>query len=667
MTRTAKAVFTTSDGTGPQGTVTFGQNSISEKTYVQVDLKNLDGTSENYHVHMLPLSDDEAECSETGGHFNPTSAPYPCVDMEDAQVNGTACEYGDLSGKHGSLLNHKAVITSYWDSFVPLFGVNSIIGRSVVIHDAGNNRIACANIDFIGTTYKSVAMFSTASQADLTGFITFTQIEENGVMGETSVFAELVDSNDVTSVGHKWHVHQYEVNASGALNGCSSTDTGGHYDPYGVLSNANYATDCAANQMKCEVGDLYNKGGALSIGTNLFYTDINLPVTKTVGSMPGIGARSVVVHDANLAAGRYRCATIHFLGKFSPRKAVATFDVANVATGTMTFTQTNSNSPTLVQLDLKELNAAGGYHVHQFPVTDGCGASSTGGHYNPTGASGTCNSSAVARSNNNCEIGDLSGKHGSLSIGSVVATSYWDQYLPLFGDESILGRSIVIHNTNGARVACADINFMGVTLNSRATFVDPQPVTGSITLTQIEGSTETQVFVNLKKNDNSDTADHKWHVHENALPVAAATAADACSADSVGGHYDPYSVLANNPTNYAADCDENQFACEVGDLVNKNMKISFTGGGFAKQMYTDLQLPVENSETDKPGIGGRSILLHDAASAGTRFTCATVVHTPNSASSSLENWEIGLIAAGVAVAIIVVVVFVVMRQRKLSA
>lgn len=43
------------------------------------------------------------------------------------------------------------------------------------------------------------------------------------------------------------------------------------------------------------------------------------------------------------------------------------------------------------------------------------------------------------------EMGDLSGKFGTLDNHTIYKTTYNDTMLPLFGPRSILGRSIVIH------------------------------------------------------------------------------------------------------------------------------------------------------------------------------------------------------------------------------
>lgn len=65
---------------------------------------------------------------------------------------GTFDEYeiGDLSAKYGSFLNRNERVYSSSDWNLPLFGKNSVVGRSMVIHHLksdGNKRWVCRNID----------------------------------------------------------------------------------------------------------------------------------------------------------------------------------------------------------------------------------------------------------------------------------------------------------------------------------------------------------------------------------------------------------------------------------------------------------------------------------------------------------------------------------------
>lgn len=72
---------------------------------------------------------------------------------------GTDDEYevGDLSGKYGSFLNLSVVTKSVVDYNLPMFGRNSIQGRSILIHRKEKNaRWVCSNLKPVvdaGTTF----------------------------------------------------------------------------------------------------------------------------------------------------------------------------------------------------------------------------------------------------------------------------------------------------------------------------------------------------------------------------------------------------------------------------------------------------------------------------------------------------------------------------------
>jgi hypothetical protein len=119
-----------------------------------------------------------------------------------------------------------------------------------------------------------------------------------------------------------------------------------------------------------------------------------------------------------------------------------------------------------VQLSLSGLaKQAGQYHVHVTPIAGGvasgqeCSVASVGGHFNPRGVVGTCDSSKPST----CEVGDLSGKHGSLIGLETVDTSYSDDSIVLSGGEMVVGRSIVIHKNDGtnSRWVCANVVWKG--------------------------------------------------------------------------------------------------------------------------------------------------------------------------------------------------------------
>uniref|UniRef100_A0A3B5PSD2 Superoxide dismutase copper/zinc binding domain-containing protein n=1 Tax=Xiphophorus maculatus TaxID=8083 RepID=A0A3B5PSD2_XIPMA len=135
---------------GIKGYFIFRQASPFDVTQLSVNLTNLRELVGPYHVHNFPVpSVRSGQCSNdnVGGHWNPfavdtTSPTYP------AGPGSTHDKYeiGDLSAKHMSLSGRSAFDMTFTDFNLPLFGQNSIVGRSVVIHLVNSDRYACANI-----------------------------------------------------------------------------------------------------------------------------------------------------------------------------------------------------------------------------------------------------------------------------------------------------------------------------------------------------------------------------------------------------------------------------------------------------------------------------------------------------------------------------------------
>ena len=182
-----------------------------------------------------------------------------------------------------------------------------------------------------------------------------------------------------------------------------------------------------------------------------------------------IVGRSIVIHSA-ADGGRWVCADIVAKGGAAAPAPVgepyalaeAVFDMKGV-TGSITFSQRHSGGDTVLTLALEGLKEmAKDYHVHTKPLDQTaaslCSADSVGGHFNPFNvdyAQTQCNPSRLAT----CEVGDLSGKHGTLSdLYRVPSTVILDPQIRLSGRTSIVGRSIVIHSAaDGGRWVCADI------------------------------------------------------------------------------------------------------------------------------------------------------------------------------------------------------------------
>ena len=390
----------------------------------------------------------------TGGHYDPLGVGDAPGYRDDCAADPARCEVGDLSGRHGRLTASPSP-AQFTDPALSLFGVFSVVGRSIVIHDENGTRLLCANIGY--PTTEGGVLYS-QFRDEFAGNIYFRQhgTSAGGDGSSASVYVDLVRYNESapTSEGHNWHVHESPINPGGD---CSSA--GSHYNPRGVdASSEDYPLLCnTTSHASCEVGDLSSKGAPLSVVdgvSKLFYTDTDLPL---VGGGISIVDRSVVIHGANRAPERISCTN---LTTFNPLEAVAYFNESGV-TGNIRFVQTTPFDATQIVLSLTGLGGRaemfGIYEAPRGPPSSRqpCGVGFTGLRYNPTGveASGAFNTSDAF------EVGDLSGKFRDLTDQNDVSESFVDPNVPLFGSFNVIGRSVVICGDDmvGSRWLCADI------------------------------------------------------------------------------------------------------------------------------------------------------------------------------------------------------------------
>ncbi len=429
--------------------------------HTQTGLSLHDDTLFQWHVHQypFPLNGLPSPCGVaiTGGHYDPLGANSNQPYSQNCAQDPNNCEIGDLSGKFG-LLNisqSDPVTAQYIDPTLSLHGVYSIIGRSIVVHLSSGTRLVCANIDYpqdTDTAQSDILISSFRSQ--FTGYVHFRGHTDSNT---SSVYTNLLRvAGSSTSTGHNWHVHESPLD----VNGTDCSIAGPHYNPLNAdVSSSNYSTLCnPTSQENCEIGDLSNKGSPYSVVDRVakqFYTDLSLPLA---GDMLYIVNRSIVIHQEDRGGPRISCAN---LTRFTPLEAVVNFN-ENGIIGNIRFSQLSLFDHTFVTLDLRGLaGMAGGYHVHVLPVPPEGPQRCTlaAGHWNPTGV---VYNTSITRplTSDEYEIGDLSGKFGGLGGLSESMATYSDPNVPLFGLYSIVGRSVVIHRSDGSRVACANIELI---------------------------------------------------------------------------------------------------------------------------------------------------------------------------------------------------------------
>ena len=452
-----------------------------------------------WHIHQYPFTNgQESPCSysSVGGHYDPFKANENSNYISDCQPqNKSLCEVGDLSGKFGKL-NSSVTSFSFPDSDLSLHGQYSIIGRSVVLHYSNGSRYVCANID-LKDGGDTIVAYVPLRGVSIFGDILISEYSNNA----TLVYSKLFNTVPA-SINHNWHIHSNIISS-----GCSSAE--GHYNPSDISTDGNYSTLCSIETpAQCEVGDLSGKGGTLNFVNNfgrILYTDTNLPYTPKNGAT--IANRSIVVHERDSGPKRIACGNIV---ETIVRQASARFNGERGIHGIIKFKQASPFSSTEVDIKLNGTSCVSEYYVYETPpgenvqVYEKCLSKYTGNIWN-------------ANSTSQDRIGDLSGKNGLL-IGDSYNDTFADLNIPLFGNNSIVGRSVVLlHHQNSSEWVCAQIVYDTPTVEVTAriiisglpvlfTFVQPANDPFADTTITITTALETNTSSSSTASSQSSTA-----------------------------------------------------------------------------------------------------------------------------------------------------------------
>jgi len=441
------------------GKLEFIQNGEYE-TAVIGELSVADGTTGtisdvSWHIAKGTVSALDGTCIDDSLTilFNPTDQPEgTCTPQQH-----TACRMGDLTTKLGNIKIGSAGSETLF--FIDTgIDVSDVVNHALVVHKNGGIK-GCTNIMFNGPL-NFHAKFTPAKHMDIDGAITFKQ--------QTPYHPTTVGVN-LKGLGKRvkaYHVHQYPT----ADNTCSPRMAGGHLNPYNVVQN-NSPPPKNGTVDEYEMGDISGKFGYLTAMTtyNLSVADLNLPL---YGPHTILG-RSVVIHENDITNSRYVCANIKPVQGMM-LKGLANFTANNYSSvdGYIQLHQwklpNNIYTPTVIIVQVSNQNGLKtldhNWHVHETFVNhnkDKTMCTSVGPHFNPhrvnvakPAYSNQCSGEHPYR----CEVGDNSAKCGTYNINNHKRLLV-DVATPLYGCNTVLGRSFTLHKKSkaAARLACANI------------------------------------------------------------------------------------------------------------------------------------------------------------------------------------------------------------------
>ncbi|XP_074600091.1 superoxide dismutase family protein Rsod [Brevipalpus obovatus] len=634
---TPKEVKALVDMDGVKGYIGFSQSFPTDPTIVTIKLENNRHRGYFLHVHQFPVpprmtaDDDLCSINAIGPVYNPTKVNTQGSRPLNGQ--GTADQYmiGDLSGKHGHLLDDDKgnVMQIHVDLKLPLFGRNSIIGRSLAINKADGSTWVCATIGYPGPMITAVARF----HFPVVGSVIMRQ-EVDKPRTETTVLVDLSysDGSGNDTVDHKWEIHEKFPGLDFYNWSSRCVSTGDVFNPHKIGSTRNYAKECSfQNPLRCVIGDLTAKSNhQLSIaghrGSTLvkfFYTDPTLPLSGSTSIM----GRSLVIfdeHGPKQRGNRLGCTTIRALHPLTASVRHWTGSKTKLS-GSIVFNQASVNDPTNGKIDLLGLEKqASGFHIHEVRVPEDrefpCSQDSVYDHFNPLNLDSSVTPYPGVGSSDQYPVGDLSGKLGTLDDKDSRRCEYIDTNLPLHGQHSIIGRSIVIHKKEkGNRWICGTVEADERNRGAReivaiASFDDPQHlVSGFVRFRQYEfkdgAVSDTWLEIDLKHQgayNRNVTSGHKWAIFVNQVGADAFLTDKKTRCIAGGFRWNPYFVDSErNRDLYAKDCSPlNPLRCELGDLSGRNGPLTIGG---KRTVMSDINLPLVGYGS----IMSRSLVIFD--------------------------------------------------------
>ncbi|EDQ86038.1 uncharacterized protein MONBRDRAFT_33987 [Monosiga brevicollis MX1] len=648
MPRVAEAYF---DLGNVRGLVTFTQDGPTNPVSVSAEMYVASGswTYTNAGLRVVEtavatLADgaglSTAMCADTGDVFAPTGAGTGSC----SQSVPSACAAGDLRGKHGSFstpvynsdIGKYVASMSLVDNDITLFGQHSIVGRALALVNSGTAKISCANIRATGP-YDTISAKLHGSVAGVAHFSRprFWTTDE--------VFVTLDLTQRVSGGSVAWSLNE----ANGDC-GCAQAR-----DVWAQTGAAECTPGQDATHTTCGYGDMSGKHGyltSLTRGRHRYsFTDMNLPWTELAG-------KSIVVYNDFAASSRVACGT---LTPLQDRVAYGVV-VQSGITVNVTMSQNGPMAPLQIKLDAYDLAGIDRLQILQAGALAQANADdvveltcSTGGNmYNPF-AKATC-SSLRFQSDDNCAIGDFSGRFTTAEDLVEMQHVYTDRFLSLYGPATVAGRAFTLLGSAilaapyeayrnkpfvcanlrpAATVAGGDPAFV-TQPGAHAVFDDAEaPFTGEVVFEPLYDDvlSELQISVRLSLTDASILT--AWYIGDatscdNPASLTTVFNPDEINAASICGTYDA------------------QLGCAAGDLTSKHG----TPSGSVFGQFVDRELVLDGAR----GIMNRVLVLqYSAASTGsaTRLCAPIVPHgrsvvTDPDDTSMDAHYDLGLAIIG---------------------
>ena len=355
----------------------------------------------------------------------------------------------------------------------------------------------------------------------------------------TSIMVNLTGINETLT----WSIQQLPMIYNGNADmSCSASAVGELFDPMMAMKSGDYNGTCSLSKdtrfEACAIGDLTGLLGSLDANTaQQNYTNQNLMIPM-MGPYSIMG-RTLVLYSGNASKA---CALI------TPTQSILTavgYFKAPVA-GSVYLRQVEEHSDTTVFANLFYVNDAELQKQFHWQIQASTSCNNLSAIFNPDN---TDRKNCSQKRHENCPIGDLTSKHGNVTVSmatksqSKTKSAFTDTNLPLSGDNSVIGKAIVLFSTDDPQTPFACAHIMKV--KPKVVKVSFKPdvhdgVSGIFKISQASpfdpSITEIDV-TGLKKESQG------YHVHNYPMPWQMHyTGMESCAGGNLGGHWNPFGV-----------------------------------------------------------------------------------------------------------------------------
>lgn len=621
------------------GKVEIRENE-QDTTLIQVNLYHLKSKLTTRHDWKILASDilDDSRHIDKCKYLSAVLDPDNNGETDCRKESPEKCPIGDLTKKHGQLQIaglEKSTRSSYVDSNLPTSALSGFRSVFLVIYEAGQTQgkiLTCAQLKLA----KSRAVEAEFNMLGVRGNV---RIEQRHYTEPTLISYNLfgLEGNIKSMV-----IRDLPVDGSVGASTCSSL--GSIFNPYSAPIPTTF-NELVKSYDSIPAGNLSLKHGDLSVIDSEYedhYSDEYVDISLQLYGSQTIAGRSMVIQKTN--GEPWVCATLDH-ADVQVRRAVAEFYYPVV--GRISFQQLESEpqSETGILVQVYNPNALKSsvdhkWLVHLQPAMAdfynwSARCNSTGDVFDPFQlSSGLGNEqysrqclSRQSREPLRCKVGDTVLKSAlkiSLPTSHEQRTRlyYSDQYLPLSGPNSIIGKSVVIYDDNsptqrGNRLACSTIKnvhpIKAVVKSWDSGPSIPSNIVGSVKFDQELASAATHIKIDLNGfNGNVENyAIHSvWKMDDREFP---------CSNDSIYDIYDPYDVENSRLSASAGHASALATADQIklGDLSRKHK--TFEGLQSVQRSVVDANAPLFAPYS----VVGRSLVLRAAVN-DFRWVCGNI-------------------------------------------